>query len=332
MLRGGRSGRLRGLAPAGLLAVLLAGARTPSAATAPAVVASIPPAHSLVAAVMEGAGRPVLLVRGQGSPHAWQLRPSDARTLARADVVFWIGPRLETFLVRPLETLAGGARVVRLDASPGISRLPARAAGTFALDAGTHAHGHAHNDGAHGHGADEDAARHDPHVWLDPRNGARMAAHVAHVLGAVDAPNAARYRANADAFAARLRALDRALERRLRPLRDQPFVVFHDAYRYFEHRYGLRAAGAVTVGPQRLPSARQVNALRDRIDAAGVRCVFREPQFEPRLIDTLTEGTSAGTGVLDPLGAGLEPGPELYPTLLERLADSIVECLGRGRD
>ncbi len=298
---------------------------------APAVVASIVPVHALVAGVMEGVGAPFLLLRGAASPHAYALKPSEARAVAEAERLFWIGPPIESFLPRVVEGLAPGTSVALAERA-GLTLLPPRDAGPWQAPVPDdrehrehepeHHDDHAHHDHAH-----DDA--HDWHVWLDPTNAARMAAAVADELRAVDPANGPRYRANAAALAARLETLDRALRAALEPVRAVPYVVFHDAYRYFEARYGTNAVGAITVNPERPPSARRLAEVRARIIESGARCVFAEPQFPPRVVAAIVEGTEARRAVLDPLGADLEPGADAYFSLMRTLADSLVHCLSR---
>lgn len=281
----------------------------------PRVVASIAPVYALVAGVMAGVAEPVLLLRGSASPHDYSLRPSDVRAINAADVAFWIGPALEGVLVKTLANAAQVRSVALLEA-PGVERLPRRQGGAW----GDHDHGHDH-DPAH----PDDA---DPHVWLDPRNAMAMTRHIAAVLGDLDPGNADRYRQNAQALLSRLEQLDQELAASLAPLKDAPYVVFHDAYHYFERRYGLHPLGAITVNPEQPPGARRIRDIRDRIRAGQARCVFSEPQFQPDLIATLLEGTGAGSGVLDPVGAGLEADTDAYFTLLRGLAGALRGCLG----
>lgn len=312
----------------GLIAVLFLPA---GAFAAPAVVASIVPVHALVAGVMEGVGAPFLLLRGAASPHAYFLKPSEARAVAEAERLFWIGPPIESFLPRVIEGLAPGTSVALAERA-GLTLLPPRDAGPWQAPVPDdrehrehepeHHDDHAHHDHAH-----DDA--YDWHVWLDPANAARMAAAVADELRAVDPANGPRYRANAAALAARLETLDRALRAALEPVRAVPYVVFHDAYRYFEARYGTNAVGAITVNPERPPSARRLAEVRARIIESGARCVFAEPQFPPRVVAAIVEGTEARSAVLDPLGADLEPGADAYFSLMRALADSLVHCLSR---
>jgi len=285
------------------------------------VVASIKPVHALVAAVMAGAGTPHLVIAGAASPHAYAVRPSDARALADARVVFWVGPQMETALVKPIAALAGDAEVVALADAPGVIALPLRAGGAF--------DGHAHDDADHDSGDPIGAI--DMHLWLDPVNAKAMARAIEAALAEADPANRALYAANADALTAALDALVREVDAVLAPVRDRPFVVFHDAYRYFENRFGLAAAGAITVRPDIAPGARRVAEIRDRIGALGAVCVFTEPQFEPRVIAAVTEGTAARPGILDPLGAGLDPGPDAYFALIRDLAGALADCLSQSR-
>lgn len=319
---------MRCLAAAGLLFW-----SAPAAAEPPRVVATIGPLHSLTAAVMTGAGTPTLLVPGGASPHAYSLKPSEARALQQADLVVWVGPALERFLADGLTSLAPDARLVEALEVPGIT-----------LREGGHEHEHSeheheHGEPAHGepapgepepgHGDAHDHATVDPHVWLDPDNAAAIVTAVAEALAARDPERAGLYRDNAQATRARLASLEKELRGALAPVAGKPFVVFHDAYGYFEAAFGLNDVGAVTVNPEQPPSPRRVAELRERIRELGALCLFREPQFAPRLIETLAEGSGARVGVLDPLGADLGPGPEAYFELLRRLADELLACLGR---
>jgi zinc transport system substrate-binding protein len=283
---------------------------TVPAAAAPNVLATIKPVHSLVAAVMQGVGTPELLIGGALSEHSYALKPSDARKIEDAAAIFEIGPDLETYLTAPLATLGGHSRVVALERAPGVHLLPARRGGLW-QDADEHDHGPT-----------------DPHLWLDPQNAIAMTAAIAATLVKLDPAHAAAYRANGAREIAALKALDKELAAKLLPVRGRPYLVFHDAYHYFETRYGLNAAGAVTVAPDRPVGPRRIEALRGAVLRGRVACIFREPQFPPKLIETLDEDTGVRIGVLDPLGADLEPGPALYPELLRALAQSLTGCLG----
>jgi zinc transport system substrate-binding protein len=286
------------------------------AAAEPRVVASIQPVHSLVAAVMDGVAEPALLVRGQSSPHSYAMRPSDAAALDRAELVFWVGPELEAFLSRPLLALAGRAEVVALLAADGVQRLPVRSGADWQR--------HQHAEG----GATEHEGAWDGHIWLDPRNAAAIARIAAAALQRHDPAHADRYAANLAGLEARLAALDGELSTGLAPLDGRPFVVFHDAFQYLEHRYGLTALGAILPNPEQRPSAARMAALRRDLVDRQVRCVFSEPQFEPALVTTLVADTAVRQGTLDPEGAALPPGPALYFDLMRANARALAGCLG----
>jgi zinc transport system substrate-binding protein len=286
---------------------LLAG---PARAAAPDVLVTIKPVHSLVAAVMEGVGTPHLLIRAAASQHTYVLKPSDARKISRAGIVFWIGPDLETFLTTPLANLASGAEIVALEHAHGVHLLAARPGGL-----------------SHAPPTAAKAGNINPHIWLDPDNAIAMTRAIAAVLAKADPGHAARYRANAAAEVARLSALDKQLARELKPIRHRPYIVYHDAYPYLEARYGLNAIGAVTVEPDRPVGPRRIVRLRAAIKAGKAVCLFREPQFPPALIETLARDTDVRVGVLDPLGADLKPGPDLYPEMMHGLAQALTGCL-----
>lgn len=290
------------------------------AAPAPALVASTPPMHSLVAAVSGERAQPHLLVPGGESPHTFSLAPSDARALSRADAVFTAGGTADDFLERPLATLASEARVVRMAELDGARLRPARASGDWADHSG-------HRKKHDAHGEPGPAAKADPHLWLDPHNAIAFTRAIAATLAELEPAHAAQYRARAERQIERLQALDARLRERLRPVADRSYLVFHDAYQYFEARYDLSAAGSVAIDPERPPGARRLRALRARIERGGIACLFTEPQFEPRIAQVIAEDLDVRLGTLDPLGAELEPGPKLYFALLEGLADSLRSCL-----
>lgn len=289
-----------------------------AAEAAPAVVASILPLHSLAAFVMQDVGVPQLLLRGGESPHTFSLRPSDARMLRDADVLFWIGPELERPLERILPNLPHLLAVAVLDAE-GVERLPAR-------DLDLHPDSEAHPD--------EPPAREahtDPHLWLSPANAMAIGAEIARVLSERDPDNAVRYRANSARLRDRLLALDQRLQRRFASAPGS-FAVFHDAYQYLERRYALHTAGSVTTHPERSPGIAHLRALRERLVNDKVRCLFSEPQFQPRLIAVLSEGLAIRHAVLDPLGADIAPGPNAYEKLMQTIANRYAACMQNRED
>lgn len=303
----------------GLIGIVLLLGWAGAASAAPRVVASIAPIQSLVAGVMQGVGSPDLLIRGAGSPHSFSLKPSDARAMSEADLVVWVGPGMESFLERPIATLPGSTRIVTLSQVPGIRLLEGRRGGAWEADEHDDHSGH----GRHDHGDHH----HDLHLWLDPANAGAILAAVAQALSAADPANAARYTSNAEAAQTRIDGLVSEIETMVAPVRRRPYVVFHDAYQYFEARFGLHPAGSIAVNPERKAGARRLYEIRKKIVESGARCVFREPQFEPKLVHTIVEGTEARIAVLDPLGAGVQPGPEAYFAILRNLAGALRDCL-----
>ena len=297
--------------PLALASLLLFTSSLPALA-APRVVASIVPVHSLVAGVMAGVGTPELLLSGQNSEHTASLTPRQLADLGRADLVFVVGDGLEVKLDQLSGTEAvNGHGFVELAKAPGIATLPIREGGAWAPD----------EDEDHGHGAI------DPHLWLDPLNAKAMVAEIARDLAAADPQNAATYARNAAATATRLDALNTTLAQATKPLQGKPYIVFHDAYHYFDHRYGLNPAGSITDIAATPASARRLHDIQAGIKATGALCVFREPQFSPANVEALAGDNGLKVGTLDPLGASLSPGPEAYFTLLAGLARDLASCL-----
>jgi zinc transport system substrate-binding protein len=291
------------------------------------VVVTVKPIHSLVTTLMEGIGTPTLLVDGAASPHNFALKPSGVRAIHAADVLVRVSESLEPFTGKVVRALPEGVQAVTLSEAPGVKLLERRTSGAF------EAHGHA---GANG-GAVTEAARKAPdddhgamdgHIWLDPDNAKAIVAHLAKVLGERAPGAAARLEENARRLNARIDALTAGIEAELAPLKDKPFVVFHDAYQYFESRFGLDAVGSITVSPDVQPSAKRLTELRRKIKSLGAVCVFAEPLFQPNLVAAVTEGTDARSGTLDPEGRMLERGADLYVELMGNLAAELKTCLG----
>lgn len=329
----------------GLATALSTASAAAALADAPNVVTSIKPLQSLAASIMEGVGTPSVLIDGAASPHGYSLKPSQASKLQNANLVFWIGESLETSLEKPLSSLAGNADVVELMQAKGLHLVPFRLGNGF----GPHVHegeggehdGHNHDE-AHDHGAadhddhgqdhegGEEGHHHegtDPHLWLDPENARIMAETMADHLAAADPANAGTYKANFDKLSARLSELEAGIRTELEPVQGKTFVVFHDAYHYFEDRFGLAASGSITLNPESPPGADRIREIQQRIKTDGVVCVFGEPQFEPKLVSVVLEGTDARMATLDPLGTGLTNGPGLYEELLQGIAKTMSTCL-----
>ena len=305
-------------------ALLLAGSA--SAAT-PRVVTSIAPLHSLVTNVMLGVGEPTLIVRGGQSVHWFQLPPSMAVELHQADIVFWVGRGLETFLPRILDGLAAKTRIVAFLDRPGMQLLGNRTGGILEQDRDDPNSGDEPGQGVRAHGKPGDPAAVDPHIWLDPVNAARIVEITVETLIALDPARASRYRENGLATVQRIEKLQAHIAMRLRPVSKRGYVVVHDAYQYFETRFGLTPIGSLSLNPDQPPSLYRLQALRIAMSEHQVSCAFNEAQFSPKLVSTLVEGTKVRVASLDSLGAHLAPGPDSYFRLMQELAESMVACL-----
>ena len=299
-----------------LVMFFLLGIALPTWGAEPQVVVSIKPLHSLVAGVMQGVAEPQLLVKGGGSPHGYVLRPSEARALSQADLIVWVGHQLESFLEKPLTTLGQKARQLELSDALAGQLLAVRAGGSWDAHQQHQAMEHRH--------AEQEL---NPHLWLSPRLAKRIVDRVATELAAIDSAHQPHYQANAARLVSRLDQLDQQLVARLAPVKEIPYVVFHDAYQYFESAYDLNAVGSITIDPERKTGVKRLLEMREKIKSLNARCVFSEPQFEPKLVATIIEDTGARTGELDPIGAELTAGPEQYFQLLNKLAEDLVEGL-----
>ena len=328
-------------------------------AEVPRVATDIAPIHSLVSMIMQGAGSPDLIIPPGASPHSYAMRPSEARAVAKADLVVWVGPSLAPWLEEPMSSLAQGAERLTLQEVEGIRLLTNRSGVAFeAHDHGDHEghedhdghddhaehddhEGHDHADHAdhddHDHDAHEEADAHaghnhapgalDPHIWLDPQNAVVWLDAIAASLSAQDPENAALYADNAAQAQAQLVDLQADIQAELTPLRGQKFVVFHDAYHYFEARFDVEASAAISLSDGAAPSAARLAEVRDVVKDTQAACVFTEPQFNAGLVDALQDGTALKSASLDPIGAALEPGVDMYPALLRDLAAAFSSCL-----
>ncbi len=342
------------------VAVALAGGA--AVADTPSVAVDIAPVHSLVARVMEGVGTPGLVVPPGASPHGYVLRPSDAAALQGADLVFWMGEDLAPRMADAVTNLAVNAEVTTLLEADGTILLDFREGALFEAHAHEedgheehahdeeHAHGHEGHDGNHDEHAHKDEHEHahedehgheshahddhghahgdhDPHAWLSPENAGTWLNLIAAQLSAADPDNAGSYFANAAAGVAEIEALSAEVRKTLGPVRGGKFVVFHDAYQYFEVAFDFPASGAIALGDASDPSPARVAEIQARIREEGVGCVLAEPQFNPGLVAAVLDGTEANTGVIDPLGADLEPGPALYRQVIRNMAATLAGCL-----
>ena len=310
------------------------------------VVASIKPIHSLASYLMDGIGKPDLIVDGYASPHGFAMKPSHAKMLQEADIIFWVGEDLENFLVKPLSSIAKKAEKIELMEIKGLEILKFRERNIFDdHDHDEHGHDdhgkkeddhddHGHDDHGkkeddhddHGHDDHEGHAHgeFDPHIWLDPVNAKVILKEMAEHLIENDEKNSATYKKN---LAKALKDIDKLIKDTKSELsKSVASIVFHDAYQYFEERFNVNILGAFTVNTDVMPGAEQLAEIREIIEHDKVACVFSEPQFNPDIIKAVAKDMDIKTGVVDPLGATLNPGKDLYFDLIRNMSASFKNC------
>jgi zinc transport system substrate-binding protein len=317
------------------------------------VVASIKPIHSLASYLMDGVSKPGLIVDGYASPHGFAMKPSHAKMLQEADLIFWVGEDLESFLEKPLKSIAKKAEKIELMEIKGLNKLKFRERNIFdGHDDHGHDDGHKeddHDDHAkkeddHGHDDDHKEDGHDdehkedghddheghahgeydPHIWLDPSNAKVILKEMAEHLIEKDQKNASIYKSNLKKALKDLDKLTKNVKSDLN--KDFKSIVFHDAYQYFEKRFDVNIMGAFTVNTDVMPGAEQLSEIREIIEHDKVSCVFSEPQFNPDIINAVAKDMNISTGVLDPLGATLNPGKDLYFDLIKNMSKSFKGC------
>ena len=309
------------------------------------VVASIKPIHSLVSYVMDGIGKPSLIVDGSNSPHNFNMKPSNAKDIENADIIFWVGEDIESFLEKPLKSISKKAKIIEMMDIKGINKLKFRERNIFEDHKGhdhghkkkdkhddhghkkkeSHDHGHGHkkevkhDDHGHGHG------EFDPHIWLNPHNAEVMVEEITKQLIAIDQQNSATYKKNSEKAVNDIEKLINATKKELK--KNISFIVFHDAYQYFEKEFNVSALGALTLNTDVAPGAKQISEIREVIEHDNVKCLFSEPQFNPDIIKSIAKGTKVKVGVLDPLGANLDNGKDLYFNLIKDISSSLKKCI-----
>jgi zinc transport system substrate-binding protein len=291
------------------------------------VVASIKPIHSLASYLMDGVGKPDLIVDGYASPHGFAMKPSHAKMLQNADLIFWVGEDLEGFLEKPLKSVAKKAEKIELMEIKGLKKLKFRERNIFE-EHDDHGHDehkeHGHKEDKHDDHDDHAHGEHDPHIWLDPINAKVILSEMAEHLIENDSKNASTYKANLKKAHKALDNLTKKVKSELK--KDFKSVVFHDAYQYFEKRFDVNVLGAFTVNTDVLPGAEQLAEIREIIENEKVTCVFSEPQFNPDIIKAVAKDMKINTGVIDPLGATLNPGKDLYFDLIRNMSTSFKGC------
>ena len=285
-------------------------------AEAPRVVATIPPIHALVSAVMRGIGQPHLLIDKRVSPHEFTLRPSQARAVARADLVVWIGPELEAPLRRSLEARSTAGAELRIFDIRGLERLEARPGGAWLDNAHDEHDSDSHSDDVY-----------DPHLWLSLKNAKMIGQAVSAALAKIDPPNAEKYVKNTAELHQRLSELETAIKATLDFHSERRFVLLHDSLQYFEHAFGLTSVGAATTASAQGPGARRLLTLKNLVDGSGVRCIVADPYVSGALTRTLAEGSGAKTAEIDPLGYSHPPGIGQYDAMMLDIAKKLAACL-----
>ncbi len=277
------------------------------------VLTSIKPLQLIAAAVQDGVDTPEVLLPPGASPHNYALRPSDVRKVQSVDLLYWIGPDMESFLPRVLKG--------RSLATVSVQDLTGMKLRRFAEDS------HSHAEDADEHDHDHRPGTLDAHLWLSTVNARVIAARMAQDLSAADPANAARYQGNVKAFDERLDALDVRLKARLAGVAGKPYFVFHEAFDYFEDAYGLKHTGVFSVAAEVQPGAQHVAAMRTRLQEVGKTCVFSEPPLRPRLAETLVSGLPVKLAELDALGGYTPAGAHGYEQVLEKLGNDLAGCL-----
>ena len=295
-------------------------------ADVPNVAVDIAPVHSLVARVMQDVGAPDLIIRSGASPHDYRLRPSEAKDLQDANLVIWMGKELTPWMEDAVKTLSTKAAILTLLEKDETTLLEFRESVLFE----EHDHDD-HSDKDHAETEDQDHdehahGAHDPHARLSPENAKIWLNLIAVQLSTADPDNASTYFVNAAAAVTEIDTLMADVSTMLDPIRGNSFIVFHDAYQYFETVFEFPASGAISLGDATDPSPARISRVQDRIQEQKIQCVLAEPQFKKGLVVTVLEGTDAKTSIIDPLGDALEPGPALYPQLIRNMAKTLVDC------
>jgi len=293
------------------------------------VFTSIKPLHSIVANISQGVFTPKLLIDRNISPHVYSITPKTTKKLYNADAIFFIDETFETFLDDVLIAAPTSLKQFQVSKGSFVDLFHHREGGAWEEHLDDHHHEGSH-DGhdEHDHSDEFSSKSHfDMHFWLSPKNAEKMAKYVAKELVNLDKENAKKYRKNRDDFIKKLRALDKELAKKFKDFDGKPFIVFHDAYRYFEERYNLNAVGSITIDTRKKVSLKRVNEIKKKIKSTNAACIFREPQFDSSIVKMLSKETGIKTGVLDPIGSNIKPSEGLYFKLLRNLGENLYDCL-----
>lgn len=320
-----------------LLSSILVSTTSSLAYAAPDVVASIKPVHSIIATIMKDVGEPTLLVDGNVSPHDYTMKPSDAKAVQDADMVVWIGEGMETFLIKPIETLVDKANVIELMDIEGINKIENAGHDEHEKkeEHSDHDHSDAHNHSEeashseHSH-AGHDHGKYNPHIWLDVENMQLAAAKIAYQLATIDPDNANKYESNLAEFKSGLAEVDGKIKKELTAVQGKNFMTWHPAFTYFEEHHALGNVGSVASNDHSAPGAGKIKELQHEMKHENVQCIFTEPTVNLNIINTIIEGTDVKIGEIDPIGFDLEAGPDQYFALLQKVSAGFTSCLASG--
>ena len=307
------------------------------------VVTTIQPINSLVSSVIGNTGKTISLIPAEVSPHEYILKPSDTKKLQNANLIFFVSDHLESSVTKVFENLPKNIKIINLMEDTGIKHLAIR--DNEAWERHDHHHGHGDHDDHDKHAKkhddhdhDKHAKKHDDHddhekeedvhIWLSPDNAVKIIKKINKELSLFFPENAKTYDQNANQMIKKINQLKVELKNELSGIKDKPYVVFHDAYQYFETSFGLNAVGSVALEGDIASSPKQISFIKDKIVKLKASCVFQEPQFDSKLVKIVVEGTNAQIGTLDPLGVNIKSGENFYLQLLKNMAKSLKECLG----
>ena len=307
------------------------------------VVSTIQPINSLVNAVIGNTGKTISLIPAKASPHEYKLKPSDTKKLQNANIIFFVSDHLETSLTKVFKNLPKNIKIINLMEDAGIKHLAIRDNEAWERHDHHHRHGdnddydkHVKKDDDHDH--DKHSKKHDDHddhekeddvhIWLSPDNAVKIIKKINKELSLFFPENAKTYNQNANQMIKKINQLKVELKKELLGIKDEPFIVFHDAYQYFETSFDLNAVGSVALEGDIASSPKQISFIKDKIVKLKASCVFQEPQFDSRLVQIVVESTNAQIGILDPLGVNIKSGENFYLQLLKNMAKSLKDCLG----
>jgi len=307
------------------------------------VVSTIQPINSLVNTVIGNTGKTTLLIPTEVSPHEYKLKPSDTKILQNANIIFFVSEHLETSVTKIFENLPKNIRTINLMEDIGIKRLAIRDNETWKRHDHNHGHGdhddhekhekkhddHDHDNHAKEHDDHNDHEKEDDvHIWLNPDNAVKIIKKINKELSLFFPENAKTYDQNANQLIKKINQLKVELKKELSGIKDKPYVVFHDAYQYFETSFDLNAVGSVALEGDVASSPKQISFIKDKIVKSKALCVFQEPQFDSKLVKIVIEGTNTKIGTLDPLGVNVKSGENFYLQLLKNMGKSLRDCLG----